>query len=53
MEILMGLLGASLALVAVFILYIGAAAAVLRLVDRLRPEASRPTQAPRGPLPTP
>jgi hypothetical protein len=53
MEILMGLLGASLALAAVLFLYIGVAAVVLRLVDRLRPEMSGPKQGPNIPVPTP
>jgi hypothetical protein len=37
MEALMGMLGAAFALLAVFFLYIGGAAIVLRLLERLRP----------------
>ena len=37
MEALMGILGAAFALLAVFLLYIGGAAVVLRLIEWLRP----------------
>lgn len=53
METLMGLLGATLALVAVFFLYIGGAAVILRLVDWLRPEMRGPKQGPNMSVPTP
>ena len=53
METLIGLLGAALALMALFFLYIGGAALVLRLVDWLRPEMSGPKQEPNSSMPTP
>jgi hypothetical protein len=52
MEILMGLLGATLALMTVFFLYIGAVAVVLRLGDWLRPKTIAPKQGPNVSLPT-
>lgn len=44
METLMGVLGAALALLAVFLLYVGGAAVVLRLLERLLPTRSEAKQ---------
>ena len=52
MEILMGLLGATLALLTVFFLYIGVVAVVLRLGDWLRPMMHGPKQGSNISLPT-
>jgi hypothetical protein len=52
MQMLLGLLGVALALVAVFVLYIGGAALVLQLADRLRPAKSGSRQEPEISAPT-
>jgi hypothetical protein len=50
MEILLGFLGAALALLAIFFLYVGGAAVVLRLVDWVRPTKSAHDQGPNIPV---
>lgn len=50
METLMGVLGAALALLAVFMMYIGGAALVLRLVAWVRSTKRVHTQSPDTPI---
>lgn len=44
MEVLLGVLGVALALLAIFMLYVGGAAVLLRLVDWVRSAKSPHTQ---------
>ena len=50
MENLVGLLGAALALLAIFMMYVGGAAVVLRLVDWVRSTKSAHEQDPDVPV---
>ena len=53
MEVFVGILGAALALLAVFILYLGAVAVVFRFIALLRPQRAGTEREPSVPASAP